>query len=53
VGHLVQTQVLGPPDYPVNPLFSKRLNSQAIFEATVVNSVVVKSSNFNAVQQLV
>jgi hypothetical protein len=51
---LVQTQVLGPQDIPVNPVFSKCFNTPSGSRcATVVDSVAVRSSRFNTVQQTV
>src|ERR1039458_9609811 len=50
---LVQAQVLGPQDIPVSPVFSKRFDaSSGVRRATVVDSVAVRSSRFNRVQQL-
>jgi hypothetical protein len=52
--HMVQTQVLGLLDFPLNPLFSKRFSTPSgLRRATVVDSVAVKSSSFNTVQRLV
>ena len=51
---LVQTQVLGLQDVPINPVFSKRFSTPSDFRrATVVDSVAVRSSRFNTVQQAV
>jgi hypothetical protein len=50
---LVQTQVLGLQDIPINPAFSKRFSAPNGFRrATVVDSVAVRSSRFNRVPQL-
>jgi hypothetical protein len=51
---LVQTQVLGLQDIPINPVFSKLFSAPSGFRhATVVNYVAVRSSRFNTVQQTV
>jgi len=51
---LVQTQVLGLQDIPINPVFSMRFSTPSnCRRATVVDSVVVRSSRFNTVQQTV
>jgi len=51
---LVQTQVIGQQDIPINPVFSKRFGTPSDFRhAIVVDSVAVGSSRFNRVQQLV
>ncbi len=48
---LVQTQVLGLQETPINPVFSKRFSTPSDFRrATVVDPVTVRSSRFNAVQ---
>src|ERR1035441_10001036 len=53
VSLLVQTQVLGLRDMPVNPVFSKRFSTPSDSRrVTVVDSVAVRSSRFNAVQHL-
>ena len=51
---LVQTQVLGLQDIPINLVFSMRFSTPSnCRRATVVDSLVVRSSRFNRVQQLV
>jgi len=53
VDPLVQTQVVGLQDIPINPVFSKRFSSPSDFlRAAVVDSVVVRSLRFNTVQHL-
>jgi hypothetical protein len=48
---LVQTQVLGLQVIPIDPVFSSRFGTQNdCGRATVVDSVAVRSSRFNAVQ---
>jgi hypothetical protein len=50
---MVQTQVLGLQDIPINLVFSKRLCTPSdLRRVTVVDSVAVRSSRFNAVQRL-
>jgi hypothetical protein len=52
--HLVQTQVFGLLDIPLNSVFSKRLSTPIGSRcAIVVDSVAVRSSRFNMVQQTV
>jgi hypothetical protein len=51
---LVQTQVLGPRYIPISPVLSKCFWTPSDFRrATVVDSVAVRSSRFNTVQQAV
>jgi len=51
---LVQTQVLGLQDIPINPALSKPFSTPSDFRrAAVVDSVPVGSSRFNTVQQTV
>lgn len=51
---LVQTQVLGLQDIPINPVFSKLFSAPSGFRhATVVDYVAVRSSRFNKAQQTV
>jgi hypothetical protein len=48
----VQTQVLGLQDIPINPIFSKRFGKPSDSRrGTVFDSVAVRSSRFNTVQQ--
>ena len=50
---MVQTQVLGLREMPVNPVFSKRFSTPSDSRrVTVVDSVADRSSRFNAVQHL-
>jgi hypothetical protein len=45
VDRLVQTQVLGPLDIPVNPLFSKRFSTPSnCLHATVDKNVAARTS---------
>jgi hypothetical protein len=49
---MVQTQVVGLQDIPINPVFSERFGTPSDFRrAIVVNFVAVRSSRFNTVQQ--
>jgi hypothetical protein len=53
VSHLVQTQVVGRKDILIKPVLSMYLGAPGgIRHATVVDSVAVRSSRFNRVQQL-
>jgi len=50
---MVQTQVLDLQDILLNPVFSKRFSAPSDFRrVTVVDSVTVRSSRFNRVQQM-
>jgi hypothetical protein len=54
VDPLVQTQVLGRQDIPINSVFSKRFSRPSGLRlATVVDFVAIISSRFNTVQQAV